>query len=553
MLEVALLCLPFAPAGWRPGLGARSPPRALTLFMVRWLLFRVMFESGLVKLAAGDPHWRDFTAMEVMYETSPFPTILAYWDHHLPHAWHLVEIALTFAAELAAPLLAIFAGRRGRWFAFAVWSVFQLGIQLTGNFGWLNLASLALGLVLLDDQMLAAAAARLRLAKLFPAVRSVPSLPSAVAAPATSLALRLALWTHFALSLVLLAKSAGLRIPAALAAPVKLVSEFRSVNEYSLYATFDPVRYQVEFEGSNDAGRTWRAYAFRHLPQRPDQLAGFIAPWFARFEATLQIAAWNGKKSPVHGVVAAHLLARRPDVMALFRADPFPDRPPTIIRLRGYRLAFTDRETHRATGDYWHKEFVGDYLPALWKNERGEIAEFTFAPVDAALRAGDVPAALALLESQFALGHLDAGLRLADMFARGQGVRPDPARAFALFTDLAARGEISATHNLATCHEYGVGTPVDLARAVALYESAAARGYALSLYALGGLHAQEKISPRNDAAGLVLLLRATARATGEDPVSRFIRDDRAGHQQRLLARLPPAALTTARAEAARRR
>ena len=77
------------------------------LFTVRWLLFRVMFESGLVKLLTGDPNWRNLTAMEVMYETSPFPTILGYYAHHLPRVFQLAEIALTFAAELAAPLLAV--------------------------------------------------------------------------------------------------------------------------------------------------------------------------------------------------------------------------------------------------------------------------------------------------------------------------------------------------------------------------------------------------------------------------------------------------------------
>jgi hypothetical protein len=81
MLETALLCIPFAPAGYRPGLGASSPPRPIAVLMMRWLLVRVMFESGVVKLVSGDPRWRDFTAMDNLYETSPFPTILGYLDH----------------------------------------------------------------------------------------------------------------------------------------------------------------------------------------------------------------------------------------------------------------------------------------------------------------------------------------------------------------------------------------------------------------------------------------------------------------------------------------
>ena len=101
-----------------------------------------------------------------MIASSPFPTILGYYDHQLPHAYHVIEVALTWVAEFVAPFLAVFAGRRGRWWAFVIWTLFQAGIQATNNFGWLNTASIALGLLLLDDQMLAAAAGKLRLPKL---------------------------------------------------------------------------------------------------------------------------------------------------------------------------------------------------------------------------------------------------------------------------------------------------------------------------------------------------------------------------------------------------
>ena len=176
MLEVALLCIPFAPAGLRPGLGEKSPPWPIAVLMVRWLLFRVMFESGLAKLLSGDAHWRDFTALDILYETAPCPTFFGYIDHQLPHLWHVGEWIVTFAAEIAAPLAAVFLGRRGRWFAFWAWLALQAGIQATCNFGWLNTASIGLGLLLFDDQMLAGAARRQRLARFatFIAARAPP-------------------------------------------------------------------------------------------------------------------------------------------------------------------------------------------------------------------------------------------------------------------------------------------------------------------------------------------------------------------------------------------
>jgi len=51
--------------------------------------------------------------MDVMHEMAPLPTALGYWDHQLPHFFHVGEIALTFAAEIIAPVLVLFGRRAG--------------------------------------------------------------------------------------------------------------------------------------------------------------------------------------------------------------------------------------------------------------------------------------------------------------------------------------------------------------------------------------------------------------------------------------------------------
>lgn len=554
MLETALLCLPFAPAGWRPGLGAKSPPRPIALFMMRWLLFRVMFEAGIVKLTAGDPHWRDFSAMDLLYETAPFPTILGFLDHQLPRWYHVLEIVLTFAAELLAPLAAVFAGRRGRWFAFFTWTLLQVGIQITSNFGWLNAAAIGLGLLLLDDQMVAAAADKLRLRWLAERLRgaAVPMDRPAITGW-SRYALPAVLWVHFYLGLFYFARACGAdpnRIPRVLAGPVHLVREFRSVNGFFLYATFEPVRYQVEFLGSNDGGRTWRVYEYRNIPQHPDRVCGFLAPWFSRFEATLEIEGWSGRKSPVFPAVAGHLLAGNPNVLALFARNPFPDRPPALLRMRGYRLAFADYATWRRTGQYWRRELDGDYAPMLARDDEKGIVEFSLAAGEAALAARDLPAALAIFSRQYEAGFQPAGFRLAEMKLRGLG-GADPAGAFALYTRLAAEGEVVADYYLGVCHERGLGTPADVARAASLYRRAADRGYLPALFAVGRLHATEQIERRFDSLGLAALLEAGDRAKGEDPAARYVRENQPALVQRMLARMSPADIAAAKERAAK--
>jgi lipase maturation factor 1 len=84
LLEAGFLSLFFAPRGMRPGLGASDPPSAFSRFMLVWEWFRIYFESGVVKLASGDPHWRDFTAMDEYYQNGPLPTWLGWYVQHFP-------------------------------------------------------------------------------------------------------------------------------------------------------------------------------------------------------------------------------------------------------------------------------------------------------------------------------------------------------------------------------------------------------------------------------------------------------------------------------------
>jgi hypothetical protein len=549
MLETGLLCIPFAPSGLRPGLGAHSPPRPIAVFMMRWLLFRVMFESGVVKIVSADSRWRDLTAMDIMYETAPSPTVLGYWMHQLPHGYHVLEIAFTFLAEIVAPLLALFGGRCGRWWAFVTWTIFQVGIQLTCNFGWLNTAAIGLGLLLLDDQMLATTLSRVG--------RSI-SIPASIvpSPPAWALhGLRVFLGAHFALTLYYFALTCGIQetaMPSPLNAAAKSVAALRSANRYYLYANLHPARLQVDFEGSNDGGRTWRSYRYRHFPQRVDRAPPFTAPWFPRFENTIFFESPVEGRPSVVPATAVKLLRREPEVMKLFDGDPFPDRPPTVVRMRRYRLLFTDPSTRRRTGHYWRKEFAGDYLPALHLSEGGQVAPFDLTAADEAMAARNYPAARAILEQQYELGNLDAGYRLADIFTRGLGVPPEPARVFALFSELAARGETRAMHSVGLCYEHGVGVPVDYQKAAAAYQRAADDGNLLAMVARGALSARDLVMPRDDVEGLSWLFTAGTRAIGDDPLARVIRDQQPAQARRLMERMSPADIASARVRAASR-
>ncbi len=492
MLEVALLAIPFAPGGLRPGLGALAAPRPLTLFLLRWLLFRIMLENGLIKLLVGDPRWFNLTALDALYETAPFPTFLGFIDHQLPHAWHVVELGLTFIAELVAPLLAVFAGRRGRWFAFAVWTIFQAGIHLTNNFGWLNTASLALGLLLLDDQMLTAAAAKLRLRAV--AARCTALAATSAVAPLTGWrrpALACALWTHCAISTfvgVHVLVNASSDTPAPLPAPFRQIAQFHSANAYTLFGALLPARTIVEFEGTADGGTTWHPYRYRFQPTREDQISPFFAPWYARFEATLQSLGNSPDSAPVFRGIAAHLLARTPSVVALFAADPFPDRPARIIRTRTYRYTFTDWKTYRATGRFWTKTYESDYLPLTYLDASGR-------PVEA-------QSAFDELRALATHGHRDSQAQLGQAYAYGEGVARDPAAAVTWFQLAAAQGDAASQFFLGLSYAKGTGIAQNHAEAARHYRDAALQGNVPAQTNLGFAYARGEGVARDDIEAL---------------------------------------------------
>jgi len=378
MLEVGLLCIALAPAGYRPGLAAQAAPRPIVVFTLRFMLFRLMLQAGLAKFVYGGKLWSSLTAMDVMYETAPFPTFLGYLLHQLPHWFHVLEIALTFIAEGPVPFLMIFGGRRWRWISFWIWAFFQLGIQFSNNFAWLNVGAIGLAVILLDDQMLTSAARRLRLSKIAGFMQQkiavvTPTRPK----PWALHGLRVALGLHAVVAMYFYAVTPTRippeSVPAIIAQPMNLFTYFHSANSYALFGNLPAERFEVEFQGSNDGGETWRSYEFRYKIQRTDRVAPFVAPWYPRFDAILQNVRVAHTTPELYTSTAAHLILRDQAVMDLFANDPFPDRRPTMIRMAEYKYYLNDLATWRATGQYWRKEYLGDWLPAVYLTPQGEI------------------------------------------------------------------------------------------------------------------------------------------------------------------------------------
>lgn len=168
LLETGFLCVLVAPLGmfhrtlglsssWRP---PHHPHDRVALWLVRWLLFRFMFSSGVVKLTSGCPTWWGLTALNYHFESQCIPTPVAWYFHHLPDWILRLGVVFTFVVEIPIPLLFFAPVRSLRIFSFYSQVLLQLLILATGNYNFFNIHTIAMCLSLVDDEFLLGSARR---------------------------------------------------------------------------------------------------------------------------------------------------------------------------------------------------------------------------------------------------------------------------------------------------------------------------------------------------------------------------------------------------------
>jgi hypothetical protein len=350
LLEAGVLSIFFAPRGIRPKIGIADPPSAASLFMLRWEWFRIYFESGIVKLASGDPHWRDFTAMDEYYQNGPLPTWIGWYVQHLPHWYHAATVVFTLVIELVL-VWAVFLPRPFRLGCAAVVTALQIGIIATANYAFLNYLVLVLGVLLVDDAVFA----RLR----FPAAMADATPPTTSRWRTIAPRLEIAVLAVLFYTTIIAFFDRGSRSVAT--ASNRLLAPFRIANAYGLFAVMTEARYEIEFQGSRD-GVTWTPYPFRYKPQDPNERPGIYAPYQPRFEWNLWFAslgAWQ--ESPWIIRAQQRLVEGSPSVIRLFRRDPFNGKPPALVRTVRYQYWFTDLATKRRTGTWWRRTDLGAF------------------------------------------------------------------------------------------------------------------------------------------------------------------------------------------------
>jgi predicted DCC family thiol-disulfide oxidoreductase YuxK len=375
LLEAGFLAIFFAPLQILPRPSREPPPSRIVLWLIRLLLFKLIFSSGCVKLLSGDPNWRNLTALTFHYQTQPLPTWIGWYANQLPLWFQKFSCAAMFAIELGAPWL-MFAPRRIRFFGGAPIAFLQIVILLTGNYTFFNFLTLALCLLLLDDFALqkfqprkdGAHGVTRPTSKVGRAILCPPRLrwPKAVTIPLAVIFAGISIFQIVAMFGV----RSNLLFPIAVAD--EWLQPFRTVNSYGLFAVMTTQRDEIIVEGSND-GTNWLAYEFKYKPGNVNRRPEFVEPFQPRLDWQMWFAALgNARQNPWFGNFCVRLLQGSPPVLALLEKNPFPNHPPKYIRAELYDYHFTNFAERRdeaassaQAGAWWKRELIGEYLSPI--------------------------------------------------------------------------------------------------------------------------------------------------------------------------------------------
>ena len=341
-------------------LGSDSqPPPTVVVVLFWWLLFRLEFGAGMIKIRGGS-EWRDLTALNYHHETQPMPGPLSRQAHLAPRWWHELEVLGNHFAQLIVPWF-LFAPILGLWIpgpvpafvgavAAAVVIATQLWLILTGNFAWLNWATVVLG---------------------FSAI-GVPGIPTGGSSASTPENLDAPPWTIDGLPLSWLAITTAvgalyvvLSLPALrnLFARRQLMNasfnRWQLANAYGAFGTVTRERIEIVVEGTTDDepdAAQWREYSFKGKPGALRRIPAQFAPYHLRLDWLMWFLPLGRSLEDWFTAFLVKLLEADPPTLRLLAEDPFHGEQPRWVRAVSDRYRFTTRAEYRRNGARWVRD-----------------------------------------------------------------------------------------------------------------------------------------------------------------------------------------------------
>jgi len=362
LCETGFLCIFLCPLLDGRPFPRRPPPRAV-IWLLCWLIARVMWGAGLIKLR-GDSCWRDLTCLDFHFETQPVPSPLTPFFHFLPPWAHKLGVLFNHIVELAAPFLILTPWRRARAAGGVLTAALQIVLIASGNLSFLNWLTLVPILACFDDGLWRRVLPRAFVARAERArATAIPSRAQGGAVAVLGVAVVLLSIGPLVnmLSNKQLMNTSFTRLPL--------------VNTYGAFGSVGREREQLVFEGTTDDEITpatvWRPYEFKCQPGDPARRPCWMSPYHYRLDWLLWFAAMGAPRDYPWAVhLTWKLLEADPVTLKLIRSDPFGGAPPRHVRVELYRYRFAPR----GAPVWWTRERVATWLPPVSRdNEELQI------------------------------------------------------------------------------------------------------------------------------------------------------------------------------------
>jgi hypothetical protein len=322
-------------------------PPLIVILILRWMLFRVEFGAGLIKLRH-DECWRNLTCLYWHYETQPLPNPLSRIFHRFPKPMHRLSVAFSHFVQVVVPFF-VFAPQPIASIAGALLIVHQLLLIVSGNYSWLNWLTVVLGITAFSDFGLVTAT----------------TMPRGAVYD----------WILYALAAVTVVLSVKPFLN--FFSPNQLMNyswnRLHLVNAYGAFGSITKERYEIIIEGSDDAFE-WKEYGFRAKPGDPHRRPPHVAPYHLRLDWLMWFLPFSVRVVPGRIIVPGYdiwfirfvlkLLEGDRAMLKLLRDNPFPDHPPRFIRASYYLYEFAGER-----GVWWKRRYVDDYLPMLTREQ----------------------------------------------------------------------------------------------------------------------------------------------------------------------------------------
>ncbi len=325
--------------------GSATTPNLWLNWIYRWLLFRLMFGAGLIKLR-GDSCWRGLTCLDYYFETQPMPNPLSWYFHWLPHSVHAAGVVVNHIVEVGVPFL-YFTPQPIASIAAVVTILFQGVLIVSGNLSWLNWLTVVLCIPLIAGRWLA----------------WLPIHPPADLSP--SPAYHITMYV-VAAAVVLLSIAPVTNLLSSRQLMNASFEPLHLVNTYGAFGSITRERYEIVLEGTADdaltAATTWREYEFIGKPGDPARRPPQVAPYHLRLDWLMWFESMApGPQSDWFFNLLAGILRGDRQTLGLLRTNPFAAVPPHFVRAQYYLYKFTTPEEHRQTGLWWNRRLVGTF------------------------------------------------------------------------------------------------------------------------------------------------------------------------------------------------